>query len=58
MSQYYKLTEEQVLGFGLSTYKGEVILYSPEASGGEKFYFNAQENFSESELDSMNYYSE
>ena len=58
MSQYYKLTSEQIKEHGLSTYNGEVILYNPEANGIERFYFNAQENFSESELDSMNYYSE
>lgn len=55
MTKYYKLTDSQVKKHGLSTYTGEVILFNPELDDQERYYFNAQEFFTQEELDSMDY---
>ena len=54
MAKYYKLTDSQVKKHGLSSYNGEVILIDTEHDQ-ERYYFNAQEFFTQEELDSMDY---
>lgn len=49
---WFKLSESEIKEFGLSTYTGEIILINEK--GG--FYFNAQEFFSEEELDSFTFF--
>lgn len=57
-----KLTEDQLGALGISTYPGEIVLVNtsiPELSveyGVDHFYFNAQEFFSQNELDCMDYW--
>lgn len=55
MDKYYKLTDNQVSKHGLSTYTGEVILFNAKLDDQERYYFNAQEFFTQEELDSMDY---
>lgn len=57
MTKYYKLTDSQVKKHGLSSYNGEVILIDTdtEPDDQERYYFNAQEFFTQEELDSMDY---
>jgi hypothetical protein len=55
MAKYYKLTDSEVKKRGLSTYSCEVILICADPDSSEKYYFNAQEFFSQEELDSMDY---
>ena len=56
MSNWKKLTLTDVEQFCLDTYEGEVILYDPTKPNGEQFYFNAQEHFSDAELNDMDWY--
>jgi hypothetical protein len=54
-----KLTKEQKEILGFSSYPGEEILidYSVAKVDSNSFYFNAQEFFSEEELEKMPYFS-
>ena len=56
MAKYYKLTDSQVKKHDLSSYNGEVILIDIDTEHDqERYYFNAQEFFTQEELDSMDY---
>ena len=55
MVKYYKLTDSQIKKRGLSTYDDEVILICADPDSSEKYYFNAQQSFSQEDLDSMDY---
>lgn len=54
-----KLTQEQIKTLGFSTYDGEVVLidYSKNPTTHESFHWNAQEYFSEQQLDEMPWFS-
>lgn len=54
---WYKLTNEQIKNFGLSTYEGEVVLH--DGSGicnADTLYVNAQDFFDDSYLISLKYW--
>lgn len=55
-----KLNQEQIKKFRLNTYDGEVILIDQRGASEyeNRFYFNAQEFFSEKELNAMSEYSD
>ena len=56
--QWKKLTESQIEKFRLSTYEGEVILIDSHGPSEyeNRFYFNAQEFFSEEDLENFGWY--
>lgn len=57
--EYAKLTEEQLDILGFASYDGEVILidYNSNPVTNESFYFNAQEFFTDQQLDEMPWFS-
>jgi hypothetical protein len=56
--EWKKLTNEQIEKFRFSTYEGEIILIDSRRPSEyeERFYFNAQEFFSEEYLDNLGWY--
>ena len=56
--EWKKLTNEQIEKFRFSTYEGEIILIDSRGPSEyeERFYFNAQEFFSEEYLDNLGWH--
>ena len=58
-NKWAKLTEYHLFVLGFSTYDGEVVLidYNSNPITHESFYFNAQEFFTDEQLEDMPWFS-
>ena len=59
MAQCAKLSADQINMLGFSTYPGEIVMidYENRPVTHESFYWNAQEYFSEKQLEEMPWFS-
>lgn len=58
LEKWFRLTEEQIAAFKISTYKGEVILHDGSGiCGMDTLFVNAQAFFEDSVLNTLPYWS-